>query len=246
MAKRKLQQFAELETFKNVFQNPQMGENIPDMPIKGGWNKDFFKNNNPIIIELGCGKGEYTVGLAKSNPAINFIGVDVKGNRIWTGAKQAIEQKLNNVAFVRTRIENLRTVLGDKEVSEIWITFPDPQPTEKREKKRLTAPRYLNIYQNILKEKGLIHLKTDNRPFMEFTLEMANQFGLKIHTHTFDLYSEQPNEYLEKHPELKQIKTYYEKLFSAKGFKINYCCLQMCSNPIVWQKKSAIANQTAE
>jgi tRNA (guanine-N7-)-methyltransferase len=237
VAKRKLQQFAELNTFKNVFQNPQLDETIPDMEIKGNWNQNFFKNKNPIIIELGCGKGEYTVGLALNNPHLNFIGLDLKGNRIWTGAKQAIENGLNNVAFVRTRIENIRSVFDDKEVSEIWITFPDPQPTEKREKKRLSAPRYLSLYQKILKKNGLIHLKTDNRPFMEYTLEMATHFKFNILTHTFDLYSSEENSYILKHPELKQIQTYYEKLFSAKGFKINYCCFEINDNPINWVKK---------
>ena len=240
MAKRKLQQFAELNTFKNVFQNPQLGEQIPDLEIKGKWNKSFFKNNNPIIIELGCGKGEYTVGLANNNPHFNFIGIDLKGNRIWTGAKQAIDKGLNNVAFVRTRIENIRSIFADKEINEIWITFPDPQPTEKREKKRLTSPRYLSLYQHILKKNGLIHLKTDNRPFMEFTLEMAAKYFLNVLTHTFDLYSSEENNYILKHPELKQIQTYYEKLFSAKGFKINYCCFEMNETPVAWSKKFGI------
>ncbi|MCC7051436.1 MAG: tRNA (guanosine(46)-N7)-methyltransferase TrmB, partial [Bacteroidia bacterium] len=130
MAKRKLQQFTELETFTNVIQNPQLGKTAKDISLKGQWNNIYFKNKQPIILELGCGKGEYTVGLAVNYLQNNYIGVDIKGNRLWTGAKIALEKKLTNVAFVRTRIENLETIFAPQEIDEIWITFPDPQPTE--------------------------------------------------------------------------------------------------------------------
>jgi len=240
VAKRKLQQFTELETFTNVIQNPQLGKTAKDISLKGQWNNIYFKNKQPIILELGCGKGEYTVGLAVNYLQNNYIGVDIKGNRLWTGAKIALEKKLTNVAFVRTRIENLETIFAPQEIDEIWITFPDPQPTEKREKKRLTSPRYLSIYQRLLKPGGLIHLKTDNQSFAEYTLTTAQKYELEILSHTFDLYDNAGDNYQAKHPELKLIQTYYEKKFSAKGFKINYCCLKMPLNPINWVKHSKV------
>lgn len=249
MAKRKLQQFAEITTFPNVFHNPQKSKEIPNHPLKGKWRTHYFNNQNPIVVELGCGKGEYTIGLASKNPQLNYIGIDLKGNRLWTGAKQALEQNMKNVAFVRTRIENLTTIFSENEVNEIWITFPDPQPSLKREKKRLTASRYLSIYQKILTDGGLIHVKTDNRPFMEFTIETAQKNSLEILNYTFDLYSNE-NSFLHKqNPELISIKTYYEKLFTAKGFKINYCCIKMNhQHPIVWDKElnktSSVFSQT--
>lgn len=231
MAKHKLQQFAEVATFKNVIHFVQTGYPVPDLPMKGNWNKDFFIKAQPIIIELGCGKGEYTVGLAERNPSTNYIGLDLKGNRIWRGAKTALESDMSNVGFVRTRIENLEHIFAEGEVDEIWITFPDPQPTEKREKRRLTAPRFVEMYKKILKPGGLIHLKTDNAPFYEYTLEQVKEQGYNLITSTADLYAAQNNEYITQRPELREIKTYYEKKFSAQGFKICYCCFKI--NPVI-------------
>src|SRR5688572_33160801 len=168
MAKNKLQRFAELRTFSNVHEF-LFTERETDFKLKGKWNTDHFKNSNPIVLELGCGKGEYSNGLAEKYPNLNFIGVDIKGARIWRGSKTAQEKKLLNVAFLRTQIEFIESCFEKEEVSEIWITFPDPQPN--KEKKRLTHPVFLNRYKNILKQKGVIHLKTDSAELYEFTLE---------------------------------------------------------------------------
>src|SRR3972149_7632533 len=201
MPKRKLQRFAEVETFPNVFYLPFGEEKFPKKRI---WN-EFFGNSNPIVLELGCGKGEYTVGLAKKYPAKNFIGIDIKGNRIWRGAKTAVEDKMNNVAFVRTRINLIENAFAKNEVSEIWITFPDPQP--KKENKRLTSLVFLERYTNILKQKSIIHLKTDSKELFDFTMEVVSDNKLKLLDSTDDLYSQNERE------EVKSIQTYYEEKF---------------------------------
>ena len=223
MTKRKLQRFAEIATFSNVFQHKQFEQDVQDFPLKGTWNKEYFKNDYPIIIELGCGKGEYTVGMAEKFKDKNFIGIDLKGNRIWRGAKTALENKLHNVAFLRSRIENIEKIFEPGEVSEIWITFPDPQPQLGREKKRLTSPLFLSLYRNLLKPDGVIHLKTDNAPLYEYTLEKIRENNFHLLGATSDLYKEQENLSKEKHSdELFSIKTFYEKKFSDFGFKICY------------------------
>jgi tRNA (guanine-N7-)-methyltransferase len=217
----KLQKFAELDSFSNSFafhyENIQQG-----FSRKGRW-KEYFGNDNPIVLELGCGKGEYTVGLAQHRPEKNFIGADIKGNRIWTGAKFAVENKLANVAFLRTRIDFIDHCFAKDEVSEIWITFPDPQPQKPRERKRLTNPKFLDKYRNILKPGGLIHLKTDNTGFYEYTLEVIKENNLPLIWHSNDLYSNCPAD----RKELIEIKTYYEKLFTGKGEKIKYVCFKL-------------------
>jgi tRNA (guanine-N7-)-methyltransferase len=217
----KLQKFAELDSFSNSFafhfENMQQG-----FPKKGKW-KEYFGNENPIVLELGCGKGEYTVGLAQHHPEKNFIGADVKGNRIWTGAKFAIENKLSNVAFLRTRIDFIDHCFAKNEVSEIWITFPDPQPQKPRERKRLTNPKFLEKYRSILKPGGLMHLKTDNTGFYEYTLEVIKENNLPLTWHSSDLYSNCPAD----RKELIEIKTYYEKLFTGKGERIKYVCFKL-------------------
>ncbi|HSH65574.1 MAG TPA: tRNA (guanosine(46)-N7)-methyltransferase TrmB, partial [Bacteroidia bacterium] len=180
MAKRKLKKFAEVSAFNNCFFLSFEDSKEKGLSLKGKWSKEYFKNNNPIVIELGCGKGEYTVGLAQRFPDKNFIGVDIKGNRIWTGAKTALENKMNNVAFIRTRIDFIESCFSEQEVSEIWITFPDPQPQKTRVRNRLTNMMFINRYRKILRAGGSINLKTDNEPFYEFTKEVIADNKLKL------------------------------------------------------------------
>lgn len=218
MAKRKLKKFAEVDSFDNCFFLSFEQSRESGLPLKGNWGREFFKNDRPIVLELGCGKGEYTVGLAKRFPEKNFIGIDIKGNRIWTGAKTAVMDKMTNVAFVRTRIDFIEACFGKGEISEIWITFPDPQPQKTRVRKRLTNWMFLTRYKQILQAGGMINLKTDSEPFYDFSREVIQEHGLIEIIATNDLYK-QP----ERYPEyLTNIKTYYEKLFSDKGFKICY------------------------
>ena len=210
MGKDKLRRFAEVETFKNVLQLDA------GKPFKGSWAKDFFKNDNPVVLELACGKGEYTVNLAQLFPSKNFIGIDYKGNRIWRGAKTALEEGVENVAFVRIQIENLLDYFAQGEVDEIWITFPDPQPQISREKKRLTSPRFLDKYKIILKPGGAVNLKTDNDGLHAYTAEKIKELGLTQHIRTEDLYH---SPYAD---EVLSIKTYYEKKYLAHNKNINY------------------------
>ena len=217
MAKRKLKKFAEVASFSNtvalLYEDIQKG-----LPQKGKWHSDFFKNNNPLVLELGCGKGEYTVGLAKKYPNKNFIGMDIKGNRLWTGAKFADENKMNNVGFVRTRIDFIEACYAKDEVNEIWITFPDPQPQTPRERKRLTNQRFLNRYKNLIKPDGIIHLKTDSKPLWEYTLEVIKEHKYQLICATDNLYKETASEF----SDAASIQTHYETLFRAKGFDICY------------------------
>jgi tRNA (guanine-N7-)-methyltransferase len=217
-AKRKLKKFAEVNSFSNCFFLSFEQSRAEGLPLKGKWKKDFFKNDNPIVLELGCGKGEYTVGLAQRYPHKNFIGVDIKGNRIWTGATAAIENKMNNVAFIRTRIDFIEACFAAHEVDEIWITFPDPQPQKTRERNRLTNPIFVKRYKNILKQGGIINLKTDNKPFYDYTLDVIAAQKLELLDNTDDLYAT----ISQRDEALTTIKTYYEKKFSDLGFKICY------------------------
>src|SRR6201996_4309186 len=175
--------------------------------MKGQWAKEFFKNTNPVVLELACGKGEYTVNLATLFPDKNFIGIDYKGNRIWRGAKTAIEEGIKNVGFLRIQIENITDYFAPGEVDEIWITFPDPQPQLSREKKRLTSPRFLEKYKQILKPGAFINLKTDNDDLHAYTAEKIAELGLNLLIRTEDLYN---SEYAD---EVLSIKTYYEKKY---------------------------------
>lgn len=210
MGKDKLRRFAEVATFKNVVQL-DAGKDY-----KGQWAKEFFGNEKPIILELACGKGEYTVNLAKLFPQTNFIGVDFKGNRIWRGAKTALEEGIDNVGFLRIQIESILEHFAENEISEIWITFPDPQPQDSREKKRLTSPRFLEKYKIILKNDGIMHLKTDNDGFYAYTLEQIVASNMPVTKATTDLYvSDLVDEVL-------SIKTYYEKKYLADDKNINY------------------------
>jgi tRNA (guanine-N7-)-methyltransferase len=222
MAKKKLERFAAIKTFPNVFEFHYAGL-AEGFPLKGKWHSDFFKNDKPLVLELGCGKGEYTVGMAARAREVNFVGVDLKGNRIWVGANQAIEEGLHNVAFIRTRIDFITSCFAPGEVDEIWITFPDPQLQKTRERKRLTSMRFIDRYAQFLKPGGLIHLKTDSKPFFDYTLEVIAQNKFTLLDQTDDLYA-QP----EVRPaELTDIKTHYEGLFSARGFKICYLKFQL-------------------
>ena len=215
MGKNKLAKFAEMEEFPHVFQvSSHAVRGGSDFEMKGKWNELFFKNNNPIVLELGCGKGEYTVGLAQLFPDKNFIGVDIKGARLWTGARESLQKDLKNVAFIRTNIEMIHHFFAENEVSEIWLTFPDPQM--KKLTKRLTATNFMKTYQQFVKDNGLIHLKTDSNFMFTYTCEMVkcNSYP-KIFSST-DLYAtklENP---------ILNIKTYYEQQWLSRGISIKY------------------------
>jgi tRNA (guanine-N7-)-methyltransferase len=213
----KLEKFADFETFTNCF-SFHYEQIEKGFPLRGKWRTEYFKNNHPLVLELGCGRGEYTVGLAEAHPNKNYIGVDVKGNRIWTGAKYALDNKLQNTAFIRSRIDSIEHCFSEAEVDEIWLTFPDPQPQKPRARKRLTNPRFLNRYKQFLKPNGIMHLKTDSTSFFEYTLEVIEQEKLPLFWSTSDLYLNCPAE----RSELINIKTYYEKLFTGKGERIKY------------------------
>lgn len=212
MAQKKLVRFAELNTFNNVLQFPQ--------DMRGKW-KAYFKNEQPITLELACGKGEYALGLGRLHPGRNFIGVDIKGNRLWAGAKKAIRENLDNVAFLRVQIEQLHQYFAPGEVSEIWVTFPDPQLRFSKAKKRLTHPRFLRIYQQVLRPEGIIHLKTDSPNLHRFTKEVLEMYDCIPLKDTDDLYKE-----TELSGELK-IKTYYESLDIAESNRIHYLAFQL-------------------
>ena len=219
MGKNKLARFAENKILPNVFQ-PTRDEALDNYPLKGKWRTEVFKNQNPIVLELGCGKGEYSVGLAKSFPNKNFIGIDIKGARFWFGAKEAVEKNLNNVAFLRTQIELVDCFFDHDEVDEIWITFPDPQVKYRRTKHRMTHPDFLDRYKKILKKDGIVHLKTDSEFLHGYTLGLLQGQGHEIISAHHDIYG--APEYEPGTPLLREIKTYYEGLFSAKGKTITY------------------------
>ena len=219
MGKNKLARFAENKTLPNVFQ-PTRDEALNNFHLKGKWRSEVFKNQNPIVLELGCGKGEYSVGLAKAFPEKNFIGIDIKGARFWFGAKEAIENNLNNAAFLRTQIELVDCFFDHDEVDEIWITFPDPQIKYRRTKHRMTHPDFLERYKKILKKDGIMHLKTDSEFLHGYTLGLLQGAGHEIISAHHDIYG--APEYEPGTPLLREIKTYYEDLFSAKGKTITY------------------------
>lgn len=207
MGQKKLIRFAELNTFSNVLQYPE--------DIKRKWN-EFFKNNNPITLELACGKGEYAVGLGQLYPNRNFIGIDQKGNRIWVGAKKALQQQLHNVAFLRIQIDQVSDYFDSNEVSEIWITFPDPQLRTGKAKKRLTHPKFLRLYKQILAPGGSIHLKTDSPALYQFTRQVIERYNCDLLEDIDNVYSN------DKISEELKIKTYYESLDIAGSSRIHY------------------------
>lgn len=216
-SKNKLKRFKENENFKNVIQ-PTRDEVINNvLELKGNWASNIFKNNKPIVLELGCGKGEYTVNLAKKNPDCNFIGIDIKGARFWRGAKTALEEGLSNCFFLRTQIELVDYLFSENEISEIWITFPDPQIKYKRTKHRMTNPEFLQKYKNILQHDGFLHLKTDSEFMHGYTLGLLQGLGYEICYAHHDVYG---NEYSPK--EVTSIQTFYEKQYLDIDKKITY------------------------
>jgi tRNA (guanine-N7-)-methyltransferase len=213
MGRKKLQRFKENEENRNVVQE---GKEIFEK-VKGNWNSLQFENEKPLTVELACGRGEFTVGLARQNPDRNFIGVDIKGSRIWKGSTIAVEESLENVAFLRTQIQLLDKFFDQGEISELWITFPDPFPRDGDEKRRLTSSRFLDLYKPMIQKDGMVHFKTDNTGLFDFTLEVLGQredVDLIFSTH--DFYT---SELKDEH---HGIKTRYEKIFSDKGEKIKY------------------------
>ena len=225
MGKNKHKRFVEMAEFKNVFQPLSKGFKVDDFKLKGKWNKKYFKNDNSIVLELGCGKGEYTVALAKQNINKNFIGVDIKGARIWRGAKTALEIELKNVAFLRTKIEFLTNFFDENEISEIWIPFPDPQP--KKVKKRLISSLFLNLYQKTLKNNGLIHLKTDSFELHQYTLALLKKNKIQPIEVYSDVYS------VNIETILTQVQTFYEKKFLEEGKKITYLSFRLSKNKVI-------------
>ena len=216
-SKNKLKRFIENESFDNVIQ-PSRDDLIKfNFVFRGKWKKKVFKNSNPIVLELGCGKGEYTVNLAKLNPNKNYIGIDIKGARFWRGAKTSIEEKLENVIFLRTQIELLDFVFEKNEIDEIWLTFPDPQIKFQRRKHRLTNTKFLSIYKNILNDSGIIHLKTDSEFLHGYTLGKLEEMSINPIVSNHDIYknSNAPDE-------ATQIQTHYEKIYLNEGKKITY------------------------
>jgi len=212
MGQKKLKRFAEVKTFTNFHEYPQ--------GMAGQW-KNFFNNTHPIILELACGKGEYAVGMGRLYAQKNFIGIDLKSNRIWVGAKKALEEQLSNVAFIRTQIDKLPNYFEAGEIEEIWITFPDPQLRTSKAKKRLTHPRFLRLYQKVLKPGGIVHLKTDSPDLYEFTKMVAELYGLKI---TCDMNDVSAHPHVD---DLLKIKTHYEKLDIAGSSRIYYLRFQI-------------------
>lgn len=212
MGKNKLKKFAELEGMDCVFQYPREKILSEGFPYRGAWHRDVFTNLNPIVVELGCGKGEYTVALAKAFPAKNFVGIDIKGARIWSGAKTIESEKIPNARFLRTEIENIEEFFGSGEITEIWITFPDPQMQKSR--KRLTSTGFLKKYRNVMNETGKIHLKTDSPFLFEYTRRLIELNGLPVDEITADLYGEG------KADPVKSIRTFYEDQWLSRGKSI--------------------------
>lgn len=208
MGKNKLKHFAEMETFANVFQKATA--------MKGKWSDLFFQNNNPITLELGCGKGEYSLALARLFPQRNFIGIDIKGARIWRGAKTALEEGLKNVCFLRAQIDHLPEYFEPNSVDEIWLTFSDPHPPLHEAKKRLTSPKFISVYRQVLKPNGIVHLKTDSTILYEYTLEIIEEQKLKMIYNSTDIYSG------ELYDKILEAKTFYENIHLKLGKTIKY------------------------
>ncbi|MDR2496677.1 MAG: tRNA (guanosine(46)-N7)-methyltransferase TrmB [Tannerellaceae bacterium] len=214
MGKNKLIKFSEMEGYPHVFQYPYDKLRDGGFELKGAWSETFFENHNPIVLELGCGKGEYTVGLARAFPEKNFIGIDIKGARMWTGARESFKAGMTNVAFLRTNIELITSFFAPGEISEIWLTFPDPQM--KKSSKRLSSARFMELYRQILVPRGLIHLKTDSRFLYSYTLEMAKANRLNVLSQTEDLYRSTQAD------GLLSIRTFYEQQWIDRGLSIKY------------------------
>lgn len=222
MGKNKRKKFSELKTLSNVFENYKwdssevLDENGNQIDLKGRWHSEIFENNKPIVLELACGQGHYARALAQQHPEKNYIGVDVKGNRIWSAAKRAIEMELDNVRFLRTRIEQLEMFFDKDEVDEIWITFPDPFNRQAKHKKRLTSQQFLDKYREVLKPDGIIHLKTDSQILYDYTLSVFEDYPVSLLENFADVYAE------EREDERLYIKTYYEGMHLQDGRIIKY------------------------
>lgn len=225
MAKNKLKRFAEMKAWQNVFEPTLDPETLKNFPLKGKWRTDYFQNDHPIVLELGCGKGEYTVGLARHYKGRNFIGVDIKGSRMFVGAKEALDENLDNVAFLRAKIDFIESYFAKEEVDEIWLTFSDPQPGKPR--KRLTSKLFIDRYRHILKHGGLVHLKTDSDLLFESTEEEINAHNYDVVELTWDLYHSLPQDLDPTIRDILHIKTHYEQLFTAKGATIKYCSFRI-------------------
>ena len=220
MAKHKLQRFAENETFPNLFQRNKYDCVGVEFPLRGEWRTDYFHNDNPIVLELGCGKGEYTIAMAKRMPDRNYIGVDRKGARLWRGCKDALEAEMGNVAFLRITIDRIGYYFAEGEVDEIWVTFPDPQL--QHERRRLVSPRFVGYYRQIMKQGGgALHLKTDSRELYEYVLATAPEQHWPILEHVDDVYGEPCD------PLLTEVQTFYEKMWLAEGKRISYVKIQI-------------------
>lgn len=227
MAKKKLQHFAEMKTFPCVFEpsNEVMVSGIH--PIKGNWKTSYFKNDNPITIELGCGKGEYTIALARKYPNRNFVGADIKGARLWRGSKTVDDEGILNAAFVRTKIEFINTFFDEGEVDEIWLTFSDPQPKDKKGTKRLTGNEFNERYRKLLKKDGVIHVKTDSVFLYERTLEVIAENNHHIIDNTADLYGADFAKFSDDMQEILNVKTFYEMKFLSQGMPIHYVSFRL-------------------
>lgn len=224
MGKNKLSKFAENETFENMVQSPRTDLLENGLSLKGKWHKEFFKNDQPIVLELGCGKGEYTVGLGEKFPNKNFIGIDIKGARMWRGARTATDNNMRNVGFLRTHIQLINHCFAKGEVSEIWITFPDPQIKYRRRKKRLTAPDMLELYRKVLSDDAILHLKTDSQFLHGYTLGIIEGNEHIVLESSYDIDAQKPND------ELLKIQTNYEGIFREKGLPITYIKFQLSKN----------------
>ena len=222
MSKGKLAKFADMATYDNVFQYPYGALEHDGFPLRGHWHEEFFHNQNPIVLELGCGKGEYTVGLARLFPNMNFIGVDIKGARMWTGATEAVRNGMKNVAFIRTNIEIIDRFFAPDEVQEIWLTFSDPQM--KKPTKRLTSTFFMERYRRFLVDGGIIHLKTDSNFLFTYTTYMVERNRLPLLFRTEDLYH---SPLATQHSPLITLQTYYEQMWMERGLNIKYMKWQL-------------------
>ena len=222
MSKGKLAKFADMATYDNVFQYPYGALEHDGFPLRGHWHEEFFHNQNPIVLELGCGKGEYTVGLARLFPDMNFIGVDIKGARMWTGATEAVRNGMKNVAFIRTNIEIIDRFFSEDEVQEIWLTFSDPQM--KKPTKRLTSTFFMERYRRFLVDGGIIHLKTDSNFLFTYTTYMVERNRLPLLFRTEDLYH---SPLATQHSPLITLQTYYEQMWMERGLNIKYMKWQL-------------------
>lgn len=228
--KQKLFRFEQLKSFPNVLE-PELHQvlkkkqefDLVKHPMRGKWKKDFFRNDYPIVLELACGRGEYAVGMGQKFKNKNFLGVDIKGARLWKGAKTALDQNLTNVGFLRTRIDFIEAFFEPGEVDEIWITFPDPQPQKNRARKRLTNKMFIERYARFLKPGGIVHLKTDSDFFFDYTMEQIEEHNYELVSCTYDLYGELVENLDADTRDILEIKTYYEKLFTERGHVIKYC-----------------------